>query len=125
MKRVAILPVLVAGLWPGAPAAAATTIECPATMTLEATDAGGIRWQAPVSSWLDEMSLDRVDDQPGSQSVTCRFQISGPVQAYVDGDCAMEAGDYAEIEQSDDGGVTTTLCTPSNGRTEECHVTCR
>lgn len=52
------------------------------------------------------------------------FEIS-TVQTYADGDCTVEAGDYAEIEESDGGGVTITLRVPSNGRTEECHVTCK
>jgi hypothetical protein len=38
--------------------------------------------------------------------------------------CASEAGDYAEVETSNDGGIASTTCTPENGRTEECHVPC-
>ncbi len=126
MNRAAILSMLfVGGLLPGTVALGATPIECPATLTTQARDANGILWQAPGSAWLDAMSLDRVDDQPGSQSITCTFKISGAIETYVDGDCTVKAGDYAEIEESDDGGIHAIVCVPSNGRTEECHVTCQ
>ena len=126
MKRTAVLSLLLSGgLIPGTAALGATSIECPAALTTQARDPDGVLWQAPGSSWLDEMSLDNLGDQPGSQMITCTFEISGAIETYVDGDCTVEAGDYAEIEESDDGGIHSVVCVPSNGRTEECQVTCK
>ncbi len=120
-------------LWPAAiavglvvaaePASAATTIECPTALTTRATDPNGVAWESLGSSWLDQMSLDKTaDDQ---QSVTCLYEIGSEIRTFVDGACTVAAGDQATIESSDDADIESTVCLPENGRTEECHVTCK